>query len=235
MLRIISRCCTMRAMMLMAATPRLPTVNTKMQQREPNEQQVRLPSELAALPFPKSDVLLPGELKQCHLYEPQLIELFEHAMAMDGGLLAQTLEGTTSRAVPLLQVADSRPVAEGGIWCTLKCIGRVEVCEAAGLPWAASFGSVKIAGVWADHASPQSANHVGADALLRQVRELHSECTTLTSELEEAEGCVPVPKGAADTRYMWGHESYLPKFKESLGDTCHRRREGPSGRPPWRR
>ena len=72
--------------------------------------------------------MLPGEQKQCHLYEPNLTELFRYATEHNDGQIVQLLDGASSCA-PLLEVADSHPVEEGGIWCHLKCVGRVQICR----------------------------------------------------------------------------------------------------------
>lgn len=187
----------------------------------------QLPAELGALPFPVADVMLPGEQKQCHLYEDELIDVLDSALQNDEGLLVQTLEGSKlglRRCAPLVQVAETRTVEEGGVWCMLKCIGRVEIgCEDAAS--ADELERVTVAGPWFDNPTsrgpwfdnptfrPRALAHAELEGT---VVELHTQCVALMRELDEAQDVVPVPKAAADSRYKWGHQSYLPQFEDSL-------------------
>ena len=179
-------------------------------------QQLRTPSTLCALPFPAADVMLPGERKQAHLYEPEYVELLQHSMDHNGGLLAQTFEGVPSRCAPLLQVADSRQVDEGGVWCMLKCIGRVEIQQVAAST--SSFDQVSVIGSWVDDSPGADAGRFDPAhaAMQTATLRLHAQCVQLMKELDVAQDVVPVPKPAADVRFTWGHESYLPQFEAPL-------------------
>ena len=167
--------------------------------------------------------MLPGEQKQCHLYEPNLTELFQYATEHNDGQIVQLLDGASSCA-PLLEVADSHPVEEGGIWCQLKCVGRVQICRNRQQAWAPPpFERVRIEGRWCDGIRGTDADYAD-EAILRRVQSLHAACVALTAQIDEASD-VPAPSIPADVRYMWGHESDLPVFEASLDRSLRDRRD----------
>ena len=70
------------------------------------DEPVTLPQSLPVLPFSACDVMLPGELKQCHIYEEHLTSLLEHVVSDDGdGLIGQYIP-SSHRCVPLLQIVE---------------------------------------------------------------------------------------------------------------------------------
>lgn len=103
---------------------------------------------LPVLPFPFSDVLLPGQRTQLNLYERRFHDLFQDAMdnhcgMMGMGLLAGNGMITT---LPLCEVEsftrfgadenwtdDGNGMGNGSIFVTIRAVGRAKIVESDGL------------------------------------------------------------------------------------------------------
>ncbi len=95
-----------------------------------------LPGQLVPLlPFPLTDLILPGETKSLHLYEPRFIKLFEFSKNICHGMISMAyLTGEDSSIVQvssLCEIASSRTLKDldgtPGIFLTIRCVARSRI------------------------------------------------------------------------------------------------------------
>lgn len=92
-------------------------------------------NEIALLPFPAGDGLLPGETLQIHHSEPHQVALFEASMRDMDGCVGQLLERPAATdstrsycaVAPLLELREHRACDAGGVWCSYTCLGAVRL------------------------------------------------------------------------------------------------------------
>lgn len=189
---------------------------------------------LAAFPFPLTELLLPGERKEMHLFESRFISLFELAQ-QQGGLASQMLftdDGSTLAIGALLSVEEwtRRDV---GLNVIVRAVGRVRLIDVHGTePYISGlFEPLRDAPLTTD------AQRRALRAQQAELYELHADCRAARTRLLRAceedgtcliDGELPAPAAAAaapsgssastdtDTelapsaRVTWGHELTSP-------------------------
>jgi hypothetical protein len=87
------------------------------------------PKEICILPFPYNEVCLQGETKQLRLYEDRFIQLFDHSMEKNGGVVAMGLlaESGIIQTVPLCEIEAYNRMEGFGIFVTLRVVGRAQL------------------------------------------------------------------------------------------------------------
>ena len=103
---------------------------------------------LTSLARTSAQVMLPGEKKQLHFYEPNLVALLDSVDGAEGQLMGQSLigDGISRSMVPVLQVVECERHEEQGVWLQVKCIGRV---KGSGLVASEPFETALV-GPWCD-------------------------------------------------------------------------------------
>jgi len=97
----------------------------------PQNPDISLPHQLALLPFPLHDAMLPGETKQLHLYEARFLTLFEHALLdpsrnMHIAQLLITSNNNVLNVCPVIRIVEWER-REIGVWAKVVCYGRMKV------------------------------------------------------------------------------------------------------------
>lgn len=91
------------------------------------------PKEVCILPFSYNEVLLQGETKQLRLYEDRMIQLFEHAMEHNCGVVAMGLISQSGliQTVPICEIEAYNRMEGFGIFVTIRVVGRAKLMEVA--------------------------------------------------------------------------------------------------------
>ena len=91
------------------------------------------PKEVCILPFPFNEVLLQGETKQLRLYEDRFIQLFDHAMEHNCGVVAMGLISQSGliQTVPICEIEAYNRMEGFGIFVTIRVVGRAQLMEVA--------------------------------------------------------------------------------------------------------
>jgi hypothetical protein len=89
------------------------------------------PKEICILPFPYDEVLLQGETKQLRLYEDRFIQLFDHAMEHNCGVVAMGLiaESGIIQTVPICEIEAYNRMEGFGVFVTIRVVGRAQLME----------------------------------------------------------------------------------------------------------
>jgi hypothetical protein len=172
---------------------------------------------LASFPFPITELLLPGETKELHLYEARFLSLLKQALG-DGGLAAQLVfadQGLLS--LGSLLAIESCEQREVGCNVVVRAVGRLKVVDVHGTePF-----------VTALYAPVNDLAHTTAlqRSYLRnqtgQVMALHEECRQARDKLMRRgpRALQELDEGESPSeRVTWGHELLRPEsgFGRSL-------------------
>jgi hypothetical protein len=89
------------------------------------------PKEVCILPFPYNEVLLQGETKQLRLYEDRFIQLFDHAMEHNCGVVAMGLiaESGIIQTASICEIEAYNRMEGFGIFVTIRVVGRAQLLE----------------------------------------------------------------------------------------------------------
>jgi Lon protease-like protein len=169
---------------------------------------------LPSFPFPIEELLLPGESKELHLYEPRFLALLEEARA-SGELCAQMIytdDGLCSLGA--LLSLESLVRREIGVNVVVRAVGRVRFLDVTS---AEPFVTALYAPV-VDVAQSTAKQRAVLRAQAAEACELHAGCVQLRTKLMRA-SAAGAPGAALDdddaaaegALVSWGHELLRPE------------------------